>query len=211
MPMSIRDIVALAPVIPELTLTDASQAVPLARALCAAGLRVWEINVRTAVAIGCIESMRQACPQAIIGAGGLTRAVDFAAAERAGAQFASTAGLTPDLASAARGARFPVLPAVLTPTEIITVRNAGFNTMKQFPAEACGGIGMLQALAVPFADLLFCPAGCISQPHALDYLALPNVACVFGSWMIPRAALAAGDWAAIESLAREAAALGKTR
>ena len=135
---------------------------------------------------------------------------DSAPADRAGAQFGVTPGLTPELASAARGARFPLLPGVMTPTELLAARTAGFTVLKLFPAQQAGGIGMLQALGAPFPDVIFCPTGGITRASAPDFLALPNVACVGGSWVAPRAMLAAADWAGIEALARDAAALRKT-
>jgi 2-dehydro-3-deoxyphosphogluconate aldolase/(4S)-4-hydroxy-2-oxoglutarate aldolase len=207
--VNIREIVGLAPVIPVLTINDLEHAVPLARALAAGGLKVLEITMRTPVALAAVEAMRKAVPDAVVGVGTLTRAVDFAAADRAGAQFGVTPGLTPELASAARGARFPLLPGVMTPTELIAARNAGFSVLKLFPAEQAGGIGMLKALGAPFPDVLFCPTGGISRETAPDFLALPNVVCVGGSWVAPRAMLEAGDWAGIEALARDAASLKK--
>ena len=209
--MNIREIVGMAPVIPVLTVTDLETAVPLARALAAGGLRVLEITLRTPVALAAIEAMRKAVPDAIVGVGTLTRALDFAAADRAGAQFGVSPGLTPELAAASRGARFPLLPGVMTPTELITARAAGFNVLKLFPAEQAGGLAMLQALGAPFPDVLFCPTGGITRATAADYLALPNVVCVGGSWVAPKAMLAARDWSGIEALARDAAALGKSR
>ena len=207
--MNIREIVGLAPVIPVLTINELEHAVPLARALAAGGLKVLEITMRTPVALAAIEAMRKAVPDAVVGVGTLTRAMDFAAADRAGAQFGVTPGLTPELASAARGARFPLLPGVMTPTELIAARNAGFSVLKLFPADQAGGIGMLKALGAPFPDVLFCPTGGISRETAPDFLALPNVVCVGGSWVAPRAMLEAGDWAGIEALARDAASLKK--
>jgi 2-dehydro-3-deoxyphosphogluconate aldolase/(4S)-4-hydroxy-2-oxoglutarate aldolase len=208
--VNIREIVALAPVIPVLTITELETAVPLARALAAGGLRVLEITLRTPVALAAIEAMREAVPDAIVGVGTLTRAVDFAAAGRVGAQFGVTPGLTPELAAASRGARFPLLPGVMTPTELIAARAAGFNVLKLFPAQQAGGVGMLQALGAPFPDVLFCPTGGITRATAAEYLALPNVVCVGGSWVAPKAMLAAGDWSGIEALARDAASLRKT-
>src|ERR1700722_13105736 len=181
MPMNIRDIIALAPVIPELELTDSALALPLARALCAGGLRVMEISLRTPVGLACIESIRKGLPDAVVGAGGLTRAVDFAAADRAGAQFGATPGLTPELAAASRGARFPVMPGGMTPTEVIAARLAGFQILKLFPAQPAGGVEMLRSLAAPFPDILFCATGGISRAAAPDYLALPNVISIGGS------------------------------
>jgi 2-dehydro-3-deoxyphosphogluconate aldolase / (4S)-4-hydroxy-2-oxoglutarate aldolase len=206
----IREIAALAPVIPILTITDLAHAVPLARALSAGGLRVLEITLRGPVAIAAVEAVRKSVPEAIVGVGTLTRAVEFAAAARVGAQFGVAPGLTPELASAARGARFPLLPGVMTPTEVIATRNAGFDLLTLFPAQQAGGIGMLQALGTQFPDVQFCPSGGITRATAPDYLALPNVVCIGGSWMAPAGLLAAGDWAGIETLARDAAALRKT-
>jgi 2-dehydro-3-deoxyphosphogluconate aldolase / (4S)-4-hydroxy-2-oxoglutarate aldolase len=208
--VNIREIVAMAPVIPVLTITDLATAVPLARALAAGGLCVLEITLRTPVALAAIEAMRKAVPDAIVGVGTLTRAVDFAAADRAGAQFGVTPGLTPELSSASRGARFPLLPGVMTPTELITARAAGFNVLKLFPAQQAGGVGMLQALGAPFPDVLFCPTGGITRASAAEYLALPNVVCVGGSWVAPKAMVAAADWSGIEALARDAASLKKS-
>jgi 2-dehydro-3-deoxyphosphogluconate aldolase/(4S)-4-hydroxy-2-oxoglutarate aldolase len=205
--LNIREIVGLAPVIPVLTITELDHAVPLARALSAGGLRVLEITLRTPVALAAIDAMRKAVPDAVIGVGTLTRAVDFAAADRVGAQFGVTPGLTPELAAASRGARFPLLPGVMTPTELIAARAAGFSVLKLFPAEQAGGVAMLRALGAPFPDVLFCPTGGITRASAPDYLELPNVVCVGGSWIAPRAMLAAGDWAGIEALARDAAGL----
>jgi 2-dehydro-3-deoxyphosphogluconate aldolase / (4S)-4-hydroxy-2-oxoglutarate aldolase len=205
--VNIREMVGLAPVIPVLTVTELGHAVPLARALVAGGLRVLEITLRTPVALAAIEAMRKAVPDAVVGVGTLTRAVDFAAADRVGAQFGVTPGLTPELAAASRGARFPLLPGVMTPTELIIARAAGFNVLKLFPALQAGGIAMLQALGGPFPDVLFCPTGGITRATAPDFLAQPNVVCVGGSWLAPKELLAAGDWSGIEALARDAATL----
>jgi 2-dehydro-3-deoxyphosphogluconate aldolase/(4S)-4-hydroxy-2-oxoglutarate aldolase len=208
--MNIREIVTVAPVMPVITIADLEQAVPLARALLAGGLRVLEITLRTPIAMGCIAAIRNAVPDIIVGVGTLTRPVDFAAADRAGAQFGVTPGLTSELAAAARGARFPLLPGVMTPTEVIAARSAGFSVLKLFPAYQAGGVGMLRALAAPFPDVVFCPTGGITQSTARDYLALPNVVSVGGSWLAPVAMIEAADWQGIEALAREAAALKRS-
>ena len=208
--MNIREILGIAPVIPVLTLSDLAHAVPLAEALVGGGLRVLEITLRTPVAIGCLEAIRKALPDAIVGIGTLTRAVDFAAAGRAGAQFGVTPGLTPELAAAARGARFPLLPGVMTPTEVLAARLAGFNILKLFPAHQAGGVEMLRALGAPFPDVLFCPTGGITRASAPEYLALPNVVAIGGSWVAPRALIDAKDWQGIEALARDAAALKRS-
>ena len=208
--MKIQEIVSLSPVIPVLTISELEQAAPLARALCAGGLRVLEVALRTPVALAAIEAMRKAVPAAVIGVGTLTRPVDFAAADRVGAQFGVTPGLTPEVAAAARGARFPLLPGIMTPTEVITARHAGFNVLKFFPAEQAGGLGMLQALGAAFPDVSFCPTGGITPATAADYLALANVVCVGGSWLASSRMLAAGDWPGIEQLARESARLSRS-
>jgi 2-dehydro-3-deoxyphosphogluconate aldolase / (4S)-4-hydroxy-2-oxoglutarate aldolase len=205
--MNIREIVGLSPVIPLLTINELAQAVPLARALVAGGLPVLEVTLRTPIALACIEAIRKELPQAVVGAGTLTRAVDFAGAGRAGALFGATPGLTPELAAAARGARFPLLPGVMTPSELITARHGGYNIVKFFPVDQAGGIGMLRALAAPFPEVLFCPAGGITRESASDYLSLTNVVCIGASWMVPPAMLAASDWSGIEMLARDAASI----
>jgi 2-dehydro-3-deoxyphosphogluconate aldolase / (4S)-4-hydroxy-2-oxoglutarate aldolase len=205
--MNIHDIAGLSPVIPVLTLENLEHAVPVARALTAGGLRALEISLRTPVALPAIAAIRQSVPEAVVGVGALTRAVDFAAADRAGAQFGVSPGFTSELAAAARGARFPLLPGVMTPTELIAARNAGFTLVKLFPALQAGGVGMLQALAVAFPDMVFCPTGGITRATAVDYLALSNVVCIGGSWMAPRAMLEAADWRGVEALARDAASL----
>jgi 2-dehydro-3-deoxyphosphogluconate aldolase / (4S)-4-hydroxy-2-oxoglutarate aldolase len=207
MPLNIRDIAGLSPVIPELSVTDIAHAIPLARALSEGGLRVLEISMRSPVATACIEALRKAVPDVIVGAAALTRAVDFAAADRAGAQFGTTPGLTPELAAASRGARFPVMPGVMTPTEMISARNAGFNVLKFFPAGQAAGIDMLRSCGVLFPDLVFSASGGITEAMAKNYLALPNVVSVGGSWIIPPAMLSGNDWLGIAALAREAAIL----
>jgi 2-dehydro-3-deoxyphosphogluconate aldolase / (4S)-4-hydroxy-2-oxoglutarate aldolase len=208
--MNIRDIVALAPVIPELELSDIALALPVARALCAGGLRVLEISLRTLVGLACIESIRKGLPDAVVGAGGLTRAVDFAAADRAGAQFGTTPGLTPELAAASRGARFPVMPGVMTPTEVISARNSSFTVLKLFPAEQAGGVDILRTFGLVFPDVLFCASGGVERKNAADYLSPANVACVAGSWVVPQALVTQGDWPGIEALARDAKSLAKS-
>jgi 2-dehydro-3-deoxyphosphogluconate aldolase / (4S)-4-hydroxy-2-oxoglutarate aldolase len=207
--MNIRDIIALAPVIPELTFTDSTLALPVARALCAGGLRVMEISLRTPVGLACIESIRKGLPDAVVGAGGLTRAVDFAAADRAGAQFGATPGLTSELAAASRGARFPVVPGVMTPTEVISARNSNFSVLKLFPAEQAGGVGILRTFGLVFPDVIFCASGGITRTNAADYLSLANVACVAGDWLVAQALLQ-GDWPGIEALARDAQSLARS-
>lgn len=205
--MNIRDILKRAPVIPVLTIHRLEQAVPLARALCEGGLTVLEITLRTAAALPAIELMRSAVPTAIVGVGTLTRAADFTSAETAGAQFGVTPGLTPELAEAAGRVGFPLLPGIMTPSELIAARARGYTALKLFPAQQAGGIGMLKALGAPFPDVIFCPTGGITRATAPEFLALPNVACVGGSWFAPAVLLDAGDYKSIEALARDAAKL----
>jgi 2-dehydro-3-deoxyphosphogluconate aldolase/(4S)-4-hydroxy-2-oxoglutarate aldolase len=204
-----RSILALAPVIPVLTIERLEHAVPLAQALCAGGLRVLEVTLRTPPALAAIEAMRKAVPEAVVGVGTLAKPQDFADAARAGAQFGVSPGLTVELANAARQAPFPLLPGIMTPSELIAGLGWGFNTFKLFPAQQAGGIGMLKALGAPFPEVMFCPTGGITRATAPEFLALPNVACVGGSWIAPADKIRAGDWAAIEALARDAASLAR--
>lgn len=205
--MNVLDLMRLSPVIPVITVHDLAHAAPLARALVAGGLRVLEMTLRTPCALDAIALMRDAVPDAIVGAGTLTRAEDFAAVARAGAQFGVSPGLTPALIDAAASAPFPLLPGVMTPSDLIAARAAGFVACKLFPAQQAGGIEMLKALAGPFPDHVFCPTGGITRANAPAFLALPNVLCVGGSWVVPKEAIAAGNWAEIEALARDAALL----
>jgi len=193
-----------------LTVHDLAHAAPLARALVAGGLRVLEMTLRTPCALEAIALMRAAVPDAIVGAGTLMRPEDFEAVARAGAQFGVSPGLTPALLDAAASAPFPLLPGVMTPSELIAARAAGFTACKLFPAQQAGGIEMLKALAGPFPDHMFCPTGGITRQNAPAFLALPNVLCVGGSWVVPKAALASGNWAEIEALARDAALLASS-
>ncbi|WP_374358415.1 bifunctional 4-hydroxy-2-oxoglutarate aldolase/2-dehydro-3-deoxy-phosphogluconate aldolase [Chitinimonas sp.] len=204
---SIRDIMRASPVMPVIVIDRLDDAVPLARALVAGGIRVLEVTLRTAVALNAIKAIADAVPDAIVGVGTVTRPEQFAQVKSAGAVFAVTPGLTAELAAAAKAADMPLLPGVMTPSEVIAARAAGFDAMKLFPAEQAGGLGMLKALAGPFADVLFCPTGGVSLHSAPQFLALPNVGCVGGSWLVPKDKVASGDWQAISALAREAAAL----
>jgi 2-dehydro-3-deoxyphosphogluconate aldolase/(4S)-4-hydroxy-2-oxoglutarate aldolase len=205
--MNVLELMRVGPVIPVIALEDAAQAVPLARALVAGGVRVLEVTLRTAAGLAAIRAIAEGVPEAIVGVGTITRPEQFATALDAGARFAVTPGLTPMLIDAARQSRVPLRPGVMTPSELIAAHAAGFFQLKLFPAQQAGGMGMLNALHGPFPDAVFCPTGGITLETAPDFLALPNVVCVGGSWLTPRAALAANDWAAITQLARQAAAL----
>ena len=205
--MPIRELLALAPVIPVITIEKLEHAVPLARALCAGGLRVLEVTLRTPAALAAIEAMRKAVPEAVVGVGTLARPEDFVRAASAGAQFGVSPGLTSELAAAAASASFPLLPGIMTPSDLLAGLGWGFDTFKLFPAQQAGGIGMLKALGAPFPDVMFCPTGGVTRATAPDFLALKNVACVGGSWVTPTENVRNGDWAGIEALARDAAAL----
>jgi 2-dehydro-3-deoxyphosphogluconate aldolase/(4S)-4-hydroxy-2-oxoglutarate aldolase len=207
--MNIRDIMKLAPVIPVLTVTQLEHAVPLARALAAGGLTVLEVTLRTPIALQVIAAMRAAVPDAVVGVGTLLKPEQFAEAAQAGSQFGVTPGLTPALAAAAGTVKFPLLPGVMTPSELIAARALGFSACKLFPAQQAGGVGMLKALGAVFGDVVFCPTGGVSRQNAAEFLALPNVLCVGGSWVAPPELMAKGDWAGIEALARDAASLRK--
>ncbi|HVC51789.1 MAG TPA: bifunctional 4-hydroxy-2-oxoglutarate aldolase/2-dehydro-3-deoxy-phosphogluconate aldolase [Stellaceae bacterium] len=196
-------------VIPVLTIEREADAVPLARALCDGGLSVIEVTFRTAAAAAAIASIANSLPQAVIGAGTLLRAADVAAACAAGARFLVSPGTVPELAAAALATDLPYLPGVATPSEVMAARALGICVMKLFPAEALGGVALLRALAPVFPGIAFCPTGGVDERSAGDYLALPNVPLVGGSWMAPRDAVVAGDWGRIRRLAERAAAIGR--
>jgi 2-dehydro-3-deoxyphosphogluconate aldolase/(4S)-4-hydroxy-2-oxoglutarate aldolase len=167
--------------------------------------------LRTAAALPAIEAMRKAVPDAVVGVGTLARPGDFVTAGDAGAQFGVSPGLTAEMAAAARAASFPMLPGIMTPTELLAGLGWGYDTFKLFPAQQAGGIGMLKALGAPFPEVVFCPTGGITRATAPDFLALPNVACVGGSWVVPSDRIRAGDWAEIERLAKDASSLAKAK
>ena len=200
-------ILRASPVMPVLAIERLDQALPLAEALLSGGIATLEITLRTPVALEAIRCIRRAFPDAYVGAGTVTTPEALRQVAEAGASFAVSPGLTRPLLEAAASSAIPLLPGVMTPTEVMTAMDAGFRFLKLFPAEQAGGIPMLKALAGPFKELRFCPTGGIGPSSAPAYLAQPNVLCVGGSWLTPRAMLEAGDWRAIEALAREAAAL----
>lgn len=205
--MDIAAIVALAPVVPVLTINRVADAVPLARALIRGGLRALEVTLRTDVALEALAVMARDVPEAVVGAGTILDETHLRAARDAGARFGVSPGCTPALAAAFRAANFPFLPGVQTISEAMTLAEMGFRLLKFFPAEQAGGIDWLKAAAAPLAGLRFCPTGGVSADSAPAYLALPNVACVGGSWVAPKAAVDSADWRAIERLAAAAAAL----
>jgi 2-dehydro-3-deoxyphosphogluconate aldolase / (4S)-4-hydroxy-2-oxoglutarate aldolase len=203
----ILKIMTRSPVIPVMVIREPSQAVPLAQALYKGGLAVLEITLRTAHGLDAIRNIRDALPGACVGAGTVTTPNELEAAVKAGAQFLVSPGYTSKLIDAAACTNIPVLPGIATPGEAMGLMEKGIAHMKFFPAEAAGGISMLKALLGPLPGIMFCPTGGITLETAPDYLALPNVACVGGSWMVPQQLIDAGDWDGIEALALEAGAL----
>lgn len=195
------------PVIPVLKIDRVEDAVPLARALAKGGLRVIEITLRTTHALECIRRAAAEVPEAIVGAGTILDPRQFDEAAKVGSQFIVSPGLTPDLVKAAAASPIPLLPGCITPGEIMAARDAGIDFLKFFPAEQAGGVPFLKALASPIADIRFCPTGSVTARSAPDYLALPNVVCVGGSWVAPDDHVRQGRWADIEALASEASKL----
>ncbi len=196
-----------APVIPVIVLTDVAHAVPMARALVAGGIRMLEVTLRTPQALACMQAIAQEVPEAVVGAGTVRSPQDAAAAAKAGAQFAVSPGYTRAVGQACRDQGLSLLPGVATGSEIMMAQEDGYTELKFFPAMQAGGAAMLKAWSGPFWDVQFCPTGGVTPGNALDFLRLPNVACVGGSWLVPADALAQGDWARIEALAREASQL----
>ncbi|MCJ7800553.1 MAG: bifunctional 4-hydroxy-2-oxoglutarate aldolase/2-dehydro-3-deoxy-phosphogluconate aldolase [Polaromonas sp.] len=196
-----------APVIPVIVLTDTGQAVLLARALVAGGIRMLEVTLRTPQALACIEAIAREVPEAVVGAGTVRSAADAQACAMAGARFAVSPGYTHAVGQACRDARLPLLPGVATGSEIMMAQEDGLSALKFFPAMQAGGPAMLKAWGGPFSDMRFCPTGGVSMANAAEFLALPNVACVGGSWLTPVEALARGDWAQVTALAQQACQL----
>jgi 2-dehydro-3-deoxyphosphogluconate aldolase/(4S)-4-hydroxy-2-oxoglutarate aldolase len=200
------DICRMAPVIPVLVVEDAASARPLAEALVAGGLPALEVTLRTPAALDVIREMA-GVEGGIVGAGTLLTSADVAAAVDAGARFGVSPGATPRLLDAAEEAGLPMLPGAATSTEVMLLLERGYTVQKFFPAEAAGGAPALKSVAGPLPRVAFCPTGGVSLANARDYLALPNVLCVGGSWVTPADAVQSGDWARITSLAQEASAL----
>ena len=192
--MTPKELCSRVRVIPVLVVEELAHAVPMARALAGGGLSVLEVTLRSACALDAIRAMREAVPEATVGAGTVLTPADVQACEAAGAQFAVSPGATPALLDAVEEAGLPLLPGAATPTDIMALAARGYDTLKFFPAEAAGGVAMLKALSGPLPGIAFCPTGGISPANAMDYLALPNVLCVGGSWVVPKDAVARGDW-----------------
>ena len=205
--MNTLDLVQHGPVIPVIVLQRVADAVPLARALVAGGVKVLEIALRTPVALECMRAIAQAVPEAIVGAGTLRTVEDAKSALEAGCQFGVSPGYTHDIGAACKDIGLPLLPGVATASEVMAANADGYGFLKFFPATAAGGIPMLKALHGPFGDVLFCPTGGITPETAPQFLALPNVKVCGGSWLTPQDAVDKQDWARITALAKAASAL----
>lgn len=206
-PQTSHDLFALAPVVPVVVLDDADTAVPLARALVRGGLPAIEVTLRTEAGLAAIERIAAEVPDAVVGAGTVTTREQAAAAAKAGSAFLVSPGCTDRLRGAMADTGVPFLPGVATASEAMALLEQGVDALKFFPAEAAGGRAYLKSLSGPLPQVRFCPTGGVTPASAPEYLALPNVGCVGGTWLTPRDAVEAGDWDRIESLAREAAAL----
>ncbi|MGW0701295.1 bifunctional 4-hydroxy-2-oxoglutarate aldolase/2-dehydro-3-deoxy-phosphogluconate aldolase [Streptomyces sp. NPDC002867] len=204
---SAPSVLDLAPVLPVVVIDDAADAVPLARALVAGGLPAIEVTLRTPGALDAIRAVAAEVPDAVVGAGTVVSPGSVDAAVVAGARFLVSPGWTDTLLAAMRGSGVPFLPGVSTASEVVALLERGVHEMKFFPAEAAGGTAYLRSLAGPLPGARFCPTGGVSLASAPAYLALPNVGCVGGTWMLPADALTARDWGRVETLAREAAGL----
>jgi 2-dehydro-3-deoxyphosphogluconate aldolase / (4S)-4-hydroxy-2-oxoglutarate aldolase len=200
-------IMALAPVIPVLTVASVEDGLAQAKALVAGGLLAIEVTLRTPSALAAIRAIARSVSDAVVGAGTIVSVEQVDEAVKAGARFLVSPGTSPSLAKAAAQSPVPFLPGCATASEAMALRELGFRALKLFPAEAAGGAKLIASLAAPLPDLSFCPTGGVDLEKAPEYLRLPNVPCVGGSWMLQKAALAAGDYLAVEALARDAAEL----
>ncbi|MEY2700444.1 MAG: hypothetical protein RIQ52_1199 [Pseudomonadota bacterium] len=205
--MNIEKIVEVTSVMPVMVVDNIEQAVPLAQALVKGGIRVLEITLRTAGALDAVRAIRAAVPDAIVGVGTISTPAQLAASIEAGAQFGVSPGSTPTLLAAVAASGLPFLPGVATTSEVMQAMEYGFNVMKLFPAVPVGGIKLLESIGGPFPQAAFCPTGGVNPQNAVDFFRLPNVVCVGGSWLTPRAVVQAGDWEAITRLAEEAVRL----
>jgi 2-dehydro-3-deoxyphosphogluconate aldolase / (4S)-4-hydroxy-2-oxoglutarate aldolase len=207
----IRRFLSMGPVMPVVVIDRVEQALPLARAILAGGIRVIEVTLRTPAALEAVRAICKGLPEMAVGVGTIVRTADIAAAREAGAAFGVSPGASPALLEAAARDPLPFLPGVMTPSDIVCALAAGFDAVKLFPARLAGGVPMLSAMAGPFPSLWFCPTGGIDAGSAHDYLALPNVACVGGTWIAPAKLIEAADWAGIQAHAHGAAALRPAR
>lgn len=205
--MKIQEILAQGPVVPVIVIERIEDAVPLANALVKGGLRVLEVTLRTPVALEAISAIKEAVPEAIVGAGTIITGEDLDAACKAGAEFLVSPGTSESLLNAAANSSVPLLPGAATPSEAMKLLEAGYAHQKFFPAEAAGGTAMLKSIGGPLPQITFCPTGGINPEKAKAYLALANVACVGGSWMVDKKLVTEGNWQEIEKLAKQASGL----
>lgn len=205
--MNTLELATHGPVIPVIVIHKLEDAVPMAQALVDGGVKVLEITLRTPIALQCMEAIAAKVPGALVGAGTIRSVADAKAAKNAGCVFGVSPGYTPEVGQACQDIGLPLLPGVSTASEVMMANADGYHFLKLFPATAVGGINLLKALHGPFPDVAFCPTGGITVETAPQFLALPNVKVCGGSWLTPADAVAAGDWARITKLAREAGAL----
>ncbi|MBU3023058.1 bifunctional 4-hydroxy-2-oxoglutarate aldolase/2-dehydro-3-deoxy-phosphogluconate aldolase [Aestuariibacter sp. A3R04] len=198
------DVFAAGPVVPVLVIKDLEKAVPLAKALMAGGIKVLEVTLRTPVALEVIRKIADEVPDAIIGAGTVTNAQQLKQVIEAGAKFAISPGLTENLLQAGKESQIPLIPGISSISDLMTAKDAGYDHLKFFPAEASGGVKAIKSISGPFPDITFCPTGGIGPANYNDYLALNSVKCVGGSWVAPDDAIENGDWDAITALAKAA-------
>lgn len=204
--VSSMDVLRAGPVVPVIVINEIAQAVPLAKALVAGGIKVLEVTLRSEVAVDAIRRISEELPEAMIGAGTVITPEDLQAVTEAGAVFAISPGMTPSLLAAANQGPISLIPGISTASELMSGMAMGYNEFKFFPAEAAGGVQMLKSLGGPFPQITFCPTGGISLKNYKEYLGLANVACVGGSWIVPTDAIQQGDWQRITTLAQEAVA-----
>jgi len=204
--VSSEEIFSQGPVVPVLVIKDIAHAVPIAKALIAGGIRVLEVTLRTPSALDVISKIAKEVPEAIIGAGTVTNRAQLKQVQDAGALFAISPGMTADLLAAGNEGEIALIPGISSISELMKAADFGYTHLKFFPAEASGGVKALKAIGGPFPDIAFCPTGGISPENYREYLALPNVRCAGGSWLVPEDAVQSGDWARITELAKEAVA-----
>ncbi|MFL0809736.1 MAG: bifunctional 4-hydroxy-2-oxoglutarate aldolase/2-dehydro-3-deoxy-phosphogluconate aldolase [Agarilytica sp.] len=205
MPKTIEEIMTHCPIIPVIVINKMEDAIPLAKALVNGGLKVLEITLRSEHGLNAITAIKKEVPEAIVGAGTILNSDDFNKSVDAGSEFIVSPGTSDALLATARQSDIPLLPGISTPSEAITALDSGIQHMKFFPAEAAGGIAMLKAIAGPLPHIKFCPTGGVNISNVKDYLALDNVLCVGGTWMLDKSAIQSGNWTQIQESARAAA------